>query len=104
MTSTFQTTPPKRKHTLSTCDDEVEHSIPERDDRRSLPIIPVQQVSSSDIKSTASEPIHSIRKLTVGSVSYQKFFHIAYVISIWHVHIYCLFAIFSIEKKIQFIH
>lgn len=68
MTSTFQATPPKRKHPSETsCEEETDrHQI-------SLParrISTSADKSSADAKSTVSEPIRKVGKVTVGSVSY----------------------------------
>lgn len=73
LTSTFQTTQPKRKRPSETsCDDETDHH------QLSLPaqrITPPADKSVADVKSTVSEPIRPVSKITVGSVSYQN--HIA---------------------------
>lgn len=68
MTSTFQATPPKRKHSSETsCEEEMDHH------QLSLP---AQRISISadktfaDAKSTVSEPIRKVSKVTVASVSY----------------------------------
>lgn len=71
LTNTFQTAPKRKRPSETSCEDETDyqHSLPAQR------ITPPADKSIADVKSTVSEPIRPVSKVTVGSVSYLN--HIA---------------------------
>lgn len=67
LSNKFQPTPPKKKHPSETSGDETDHPHALSARRASEPA----DRTVADVKTTISEPIKPVGKLTIGSVSFQ---------------------------------